>query len=170
MSTDQHARSDYPGSVLAKLLNITERRLQQLAREGIIPKSNHGKYPLAGVIRGYVIYLQNAGVNAEGNVDPEKLEPFKRKAWYQGEHDKLRLQIERSELLTSLDVEQTFGATFKLVADFLDTLPDILERDCGANAAMITLIEKRLDKLREELFRAIMERCGDAAGAAEVGR
>jgi hypothetical protein len=160
---EQQAQANYPGRVIARLLNITERRLQQLAREGIVPKAAHGQYPLAAAIRGYVTYLQNAGVNAEGTIDPEKLDPFKRRAYYQGELDKNKLAMERSEMLTSMDVEQTFGNTFKLVADFLDTLPDILERDCGASAQMVLIIEKRLDGLRDQLWKLIQEKIGGDA-------
>jgi hypothetical protein len=36
----------HPGTAIAKLLNITERRLQQLAKEGVIPKTERGRYPL----------------------------------------------------------------------------------------------------------------------------
>lgn len=167
---DQQARADYPGKLIARLLNITERRLQQLAREGIVPKAAHGKYPLAGCVRGYIMYLQNAGVNAEGNIDPEKLDPFKRRAWYQGEHEKNKLAIERGELLTSIDVEQTFGSTFKLIADFLDTLPDILERDCGASAQMVLKIERRIDALREDLHSRITKMLTDARRPAQKGK
>lgn len=157
------AQANFPGRIIARLLNITERRLQQLAREGIVPKASHGQYPLAGCIRGYVMYLQNAGVNAEGTVDPEKLDPFKRRAYFQGELDKLKLATERGELLTSFDVEQTFGETFKVVTEAFDTLPDILERDCGATAQMVQRTEKRMDVLREELYQRLQKMLGGNA-------
>jgi phage terminase Nu1 subunit (DNA packaging protein) len=43
---------------LASLLNLTPRRVQQLANEEVIPKASHGRYPLVGAVRGYVSYLQ----------------------------------------------------------------------------------------------------------------
>lgn len=42
----------------AALLDLTERRVQQLAREGVIPKASHGRYPVAGAVRGYIGYLR----------------------------------------------------------------------------------------------------------------
>ena len=45
-------------TLLAKLFHITERRIQQLAREKVIPKSGHGQYDLIGSVQGYVQYLQ----------------------------------------------------------------------------------------------------------------
>ncbi|WP_299084139.1 terminase small subunit, Nu1 [uncultured Ruegeria sp.] len=48
----------YGVEVFAKLFNLTPRRIQQLAKEGIIPKASRGQYELAPVVRGYVAYLQ----------------------------------------------------------------------------------------------------------------
>lgn len=45
--------------MIARLLGLTERRLQQLAKDGIIQKSGRGRYPLAGSVRGYINYLQS---------------------------------------------------------------------------------------------------------------
>jgi phage terminase Nu1 subunit (DNA packaging protein) len=44
---------------LSKIINLTDRRIQQLAKKGIIPKANHGKYDLVDSINGYVCYLQD---------------------------------------------------------------------------------------------------------------
>lgn len=51
-------RAAFPAAVIARLLNITERRLQQLAKEGVVPKAGRGRYPLAACVTGYVKYLQ----------------------------------------------------------------------------------------------------------------
>lgn len=48
----------YPAKTIANLFNLTERRIQQLAKDGVIPKAAHGKYDLVGSVRGYVKYLQ----------------------------------------------------------------------------------------------------------------
>lgn len=48
----------YPVATIAKLFNLTERRVQQLAKEGVIPKPEKGKYDLIGCVRGYIAYLQ----------------------------------------------------------------------------------------------------------------
>ena len=48
----------YPAKTIANLFNLTERRVQQMAAEGIIPKAERGKYELVGCVRGYIKYLQ----------------------------------------------------------------------------------------------------------------
>ena len=55
----------YPGSTIAKLLNITERRVQQLAKEGIVVRDGKGKYDLVGSVRGYIKYLQDRSLGKE---------------------------------------------------------------------------------------------------------
>jgi len=49
-----------PGSVatLAKLLNLSERRIYQLVKEGVIPKVKSGQYDIVGAIQGYLHHLQ----------------------------------------------------------------------------------------------------------------
>lgn len=59
MSEPQHGL--FPASVIANLLGITERRLQQLAVEGYIPKAERGMYPLVGSVQGYIRYLKELG-------------------------------------------------------------------------------------------------------------
>lgn len=48
---DIHELGDY--------LNLSSRRIQQLAREGIIPMVNRGKYDLIKCIQNYIIYLKD---------------------------------------------------------------------------------------------------------------
>lgn len=48
---------------IAKLFNLTPRRVRQLVHEGVIPRAEKGKYDVIGAVRGYVSYLQ---ARAEG--------------------------------------------------------------------------------------------------------
>jgi len=57
----------YPVKTIAKLLDLTERRVQQLARDGVIPKADNGRYDLVQAVRGYIKYLRD---RAQGNGAP----------------------------------------------------------------------------------------------------
>ncbi|WP_322893478.1 MULTISPECIES: hypothetical protein [unclassified Yoonia] len=61
----------YPVGVIAKLLMLTDRRVQQLAKEGILPKGERGRYELAPTVQAYIRYLQDrmAGRDADGSHD-----------------------------------------------------------------------------------------------------
>ena len=60
-----------PVRVIARLLDLTERRVQQLANEGVIPKESRGQYDLIESVRGYIRSLRNqidSGVTAKVTV------------------------------------------------------------------------------------------------------
>ena len=44
--------------VVAGLFGLTPRRIQQLAKEGVLPKAERGRYNLAACVRFYVAHLQ----------------------------------------------------------------------------------------------------------------
>ena len=44
---------------MAKLLMVSERRVQQLAKEGVIPRADRGRYELVPTVQGYIKYLQD---------------------------------------------------------------------------------------------------------------
>ena len=43
---------------IAKLLKLSERRIQQLAKDNIIPKAERGKYDLVSSVHGYIDFLK----------------------------------------------------------------------------------------------------------------
>ena len=56
-----------PVDVVARLLNLTPRRVQQLAKEGHIPQSRRGHYEIIPTVQGYCRYMQGI----VGGVDDE---------------------------------------------------------------------------------------------------
>lgn len=56
---------------LAYLFNVTERRVQQLAAEGIIKKEARGRYNLTESIRGYVAFLQEVAAGTQGESESD---------------------------------------------------------------------------------------------------
>ena len=89
----------YPAKTIAKLFNLTERRVQQLAKEGIIPKAERGKYELIGAVQGYVKYLQDRAVGqheaAPTDLNAEKVRLTKAQA----DEKELQVKVLRGELL-----------------------------------------------------------------------
>ena len=73
-----------PVSTLAKLFNLTDMRVQQLAKLGVVMKAAHGRYDLWSSIKGYIGYLQERKVGTgqtDNGEDPtlqsEKLRKLK---------------------------------------------------------------------------------------------
>lgn len=58
----------YPKETVAAVLNISERRLEQLAQKKIVPKAGRGVFDLGPTVTAYVRYLQGlrSGAISEG--------------------------------------------------------------------------------------------------------
>lgn len=54
---------------LAGLFELTERRIQMLAKEEIIPKAERGKYPFVASIKGYIKFLRVRAFGGEAAGD-----------------------------------------------------------------------------------------------------
>jgi len=75
------AAATYPVSTIAKLLLLTERRVQQLTEQNIIPKAERGRYELAPAVQGYVKFLRDRALGGDTGDDGEgvKLKRAKRR-------------------------------------------------------------------------------------------
>ena len=94
--------------VIARLLMISERRVQQLVNEGIIPRSESRRYSLEDSVQAYILYLQGKnvgkGLEDEGAIDfhVEKARLTKIQA------DKAQLELDEmaGELVKAEDIEK----------------------------------------------------------------
>ncbi|WP_267428043.1 hypothetical protein [Methylobacterium sp. GC_Met_2] len=59
-----------PVSTLARAFDLTARRVQQLAADGIIPKAERGRYPLIAAVQAYLAHVKAVPEIPEGNMDP----------------------------------------------------------------------------------------------------
>jgi hypothetical protein len=59
------ATATYPLDVIARLLMLTPRRVQQLVKEGIIPKAERGRYELVPAVQGYIRYLKDRAIGGD---------------------------------------------------------------------------------------------------------
>lgn len=115
---------------------------------GLKPSGDRGGHPVYRLKD--LLTAVNGGV--DGHQDPDELEPFKRKAYYQAEREKLQLQTERGELIPRIETEREQARIITVLVQAMDTLPDILERDCGATPSQLEKIEKICDHVREQIY------------------
>ena len=62
------SRATYGVDTISKLLLLTPRRIQQLVREGVLPRFVRGRYELVPVVQAYVGYLKDRTIGTEVNV------------------------------------------------------------------------------------------------------
>lgn len=137
-------------STLAKLFNLTEQRIYQLAREGIIPRQG-GKFELVSAVQGYIKFLQDL---AGGRIERRDVH---------SERSRLtRAQAERTELEVAalqrslLPFDEVVGAWEQLVAAFRArclALPSKL----APRLAVIHERKKIQDALTAEIREALQE-------------
>jgi phage terminase Nu1 subunit (DNA packaging protein) len=124
------ASNTQPIAVIARLLDLTERRVQQLAREGVIPPAarsgaERGRYDLVGAVRGYVHYLREQAARSQsGTADfgAERARLVKAKA----DLAEMDAGARRSDLLPVADVEAAWIAILERLRARLLVLPDRL--------------------------------------------
>ena len=133
----------YPASTIAKLFNLSERRIRQLAKEGIIPKTERGKYELVGAVQGYVAYLQDRALGQEvktTDIQAQRLRLIKAQA----DDKELELQAKRGELLPANEVKAVWSRLVIATKTGFLALPDRLKQ-------MLTLSDKERDVIDAEV-------------------
>lgn len=88
---------------------------------------------------------------SEELVNVDKMLPPDRKAWFQSERERLKFQQETGELIPASEVVREFSSMAKAVVQVLETLPDILERDCAMTPAAVVRVQKVIDDLRDQI-------------------
>lgn len=97
-------------------------------------------------------------------LDPDELPPQERKAWYQSENERVKLEKDMRLLVPVEEAHREMSRLAKAVASSLDSLADMLERDAGLAPETIELVEKTTDALREQMYQSII--ADDEAEAA----
>lgn len=87
----------------------------------------------------------------------DQMTPPDRKAWFQSERERLKFQQEVGELIPADDVVREFSSMAKAVIQILETLPDILERDCALQPAAVMRVQSIIDDLRDNIAQKIIE-------------
>lgn len=154
-------------SRIAEALGRDRRTVAMVIKEAAIPP--------AGTRRGNSVYRLADVVDAMtadrrptvgGGIDVDDLMPQDRKAWFQSENERLKVEREMRQLVPVSEVHQEMAALIKAVAFGLDGLADMLERDAGLAPEAIELVERATDSLREQIYRAIIDDEDDTATEA----
>ena len=114
-----------PIAVIAKLLDLSERRVQQLSREGVIPRATRGRYDLIGSVRGYVRYLRDQALRAQAGAPDYAAE---RARFIRARADLAEMEAEerRGALIAADEIETAWIAVLALLRTRLLALPDRL--------------------------------------------
>ena len=124
--------------------------------------------PVAATVRGNPVYaLQHVGPAlfsvkheaADSVHDPSRMEPKERKDWYQSENERIKLEKEQRKLIPVDEVVIVYSSMRKAVVQVLETIPDVLERDCALTPQAVGVVQQAIDDLRYTLQEKSYEAC-----------
>jgi phage terminase Nu1 subunit (DNA packaging protein) len=110
----------HPLKTIATLLDLSERRVQQLSAEGVIPKSERGRYELVPAVQGYVHFLRDRNVNP-GVVSLDVAR--QRKTAAEAELAEIELAKARADVVAIDDVAKRWDAILSGVRTRMLALP-----------------------------------------------
>lgn len=154
------APATYPLSTISKLLMLTDRRVQQLVKDGHIPRAERGRYELVPVVQGYIKYLKDRAIGADtpGGEVEDKARLMKARADI--------AQFEASRLAEDLvSVDEVERAWADLVASFRARSLSI-----PTKAAPMVAVEETTESCHEIIETFIHEALAELAAAKIEGR
>jgi len=169
------AAATQPLAVIAKLLDLSERRVQQLSREGVIPKATRGQYDLIGSVRGYVHYLRDQAVSAQAGAPDYAAE---RARYIRARADLAEMEAaqRRGALIAADDIEAAWIAILALLRTRLLSLPDRLaplvhEQDnlAGTRGLLRATLREALEDLANSDVQPDRNTVPDGIGVTDPG-
>jgi phage terminase Nu1 subunit (DNA packaging protein) len=148
------AAQTYPIAVIAKLLDLTERRIQQLTREGVIPKTERGRYELVPAVRGYIRYLRDRSVGRDGVVIPDIAAERARLTREQADRVAMENAKARGELIPGLLVQKSIERVFAAFGSRINAIPRKAVsrlKGCSGDAAREKILRKMIKEALHEL-------------------
>lgn len=109
------AKATYPVNVIAKLLDLSIRRVYQLTNDGVIPKAEKGRYELVPAVQGYIRYLRDRAIGADALPDEAARASRARLIKAQAEAQEMENAKVRGELLPKDPVERAVTAVLGVV-------------------------------------------------------
>ncbi|MDR0672743.1 MAG: hypothetical protein LBF93_03570 [Zoogloeaceae bacterium] len=135
--------------VIAKLLNgKTTRRVQQLAKEGIIPKASRGQYEIAPCVIGYIKFLESRLDGDAGDLLTEKTRLTRLQS------EKLETEIARlkGEMVSIAAAEYGWSALIGAFRAKMLTIPS------RAALSLVKKTEKEIEQiLTDMIYEALAE-------------
>ena len=149
------AENAQSAEVLAKLLDITERRVRQLSAEGVIPKVARGRYEMIGSVRGYIRYLRD--LNIQGDVGPADY-GTQRARLVKARADLAEMEASqiRGDLLFAPDVTAAWTEIVALMRARLLVLPDKI----APVVHETTSINQAKDVIKKAVYEVLTEIAG----------
>ncbi len=136
-----------------------------IARDTVARRLRDGDVRPCGDNRGHPVYrirdvapflVDRSVYDPDGVIDPDRLPPEKRRAWFQSESERIDLEVRAGTLIPALEHERDMARLVGMVVQAFETLPDVLERDADLQPHQVERLQRVLDAVRERLYQRIV--------------
>ena len=146
---------------ISKLLKLSERRVQQLAKDNIIPKAERGKYDLVSSVHGYIDFLK---AKAGGDFTAEEVLKNKNKLLKaKAEIAEIEKMKATGELIPKEEVKRTWLELVHKIKQKLLSIPN--------KVAPVVVTVKNISEikliLQDKLYEALYEITSDDRSVAK---
>jgi phage terminase Nu1 subunit (DNA packaging protein) len=138
---------------LAEFFDVSIPTIDAWIRKGM-PVVERGSKTTPWVFDLLAVTLWKFAPDAAGEdapVDPERLPPGERKAWYDSEMRRREMQKDDRELIPAAEVGQVVATAFAAVAQSIRSLPDNLERRLSLAPEVVDEIGRAMDEHLDDL-------------------
>lgn len=137
-------------SSLAREFGIARETVaKRLAAANVHPvttKKNHAVYQIRSAAIA-ILQIEEQEVVS----DPNLMLPKERLDWFKSETERLKYEKETGISVATEDARLEMANIVQLVTKTLDTIPDVLERDCRLPADSVLKVEGVIDSLRLQM-------------------
>lgn len=166
--------------VIGQLFGISDRRIQQLTREGILPTVNTGKrgnrYELVATVRAYTKYLADKAYGREQEQKETELKEQKLRAEIalkesQGELHRLRTDIAAGKYISVEEAKLDYQRFFVVLKKFALSLPNRVVGLVGGYVDPVTAraLEKDMTKETTDMLRSFVLAAHDGRAPTATG-
>jgi hypothetical protein len=144
---------------LATEFGMDRKTVARRIRDANVPpagkRSGYDVYRLADVAA--VLVGVSVSFGDDGTIDPRNLPPSERRAYYQSENERIKVEVSTGALVPAAEVEADYADLVKTLVQFFDTLPDVLERDCSLSPEQVIRVQEACDQVRQGMYEKVIE-------------
>ncbi|MGL4528917.1 MAG: DUF1441 family protein [Citrobacter freundii] len=89
------------------------------------------------------------------NID--EMPPSDRLSHWKAENERLKFEQDTGQLIPADEVAREFSLMAKAVVMVLETLPDVLERDCALTPVAVSRVQSVIDDLRDQMAERVQD-------------
>lgn len=144
-------------SRLAELLCMDRKTVsRRIADANVAPSGKRDGYPVYdGRLACEACLLPQTQAGDDAAFDPRLLKPMDRRAWYQSERERMAVEAEARQLIPAIEVHAEMAEMARGFVQFLDTLPDVLERAVHMRSDQIEALHAAVTAERQRLYEQV---------------